>query len=207
MMQYSNYFKSCSSSDFPYEVIELGKLYLPSGKIYCCDPFLSDEVNPFEIHAPIGSFNVKLSVAKVPGLGNRVTLAGLFFSENMPVKWQAAMYIKDGESSSDFRVDAGLSCFMDKETRDLFVSVVDDFYEENPDANYYDDILAADFKQNAYPKNSEHAGDWAIHYPLKDDPRNITMFASGLGDGLYSASWGFDEYDQIVMLVIDFKIL
>ncbi len=207
MLQYSNYFKSFSGFDFAYEVVELGKLYLPSGKIYCCDPFLSDEVNPFEISAPLGTFDVKLSIAKLQEWGKRIAFAGLFFSGNAPVKWQEATYIFNEERSSSFRVDAGLSCFMDKETRDSFVSVVDDFYEKNPDANYYDDILAAEFKQNADLTNPYHAGDWDLHYPLKDNPRNVAMFASGLGDGFYSAYWGLDEQNQPVMLVADFQLL
>lgn len=207
MLQYSNFFKPFPGDNFSYEVVELGKLYLPSGKIYCCDPFLSDEVEPLEISAPIGTFDVKLSITKLPEWGKRVALAGLFFSENTPVKWQGATYLFNGERSWGFRVDAGLSCFMDQETRDLFVRVVDDFYETNPDANYYDDILAAEFKQNADPTNPYHAGDWNLHYPLKDNPRNVAMFASGLGDGVYSAYWGLNEQNQSTMLVADFQLL
>lgn len=205
MPDYSAYFKV--SSDPVYRVVDPGKLYLPSGKIYCCDPFLSHEVNALEMTVPAGHYDVHLSIATLPQWGPRVALAGLILSTHEPVSWREATYLINEERFSDFRVDAGLACFMDQETRELFTRRVDEFYEKNPEGNYYDDILAAEFKQNAELGSPRQSGDWALHYPLKDNPRNIAMFASGLGDGAYSAYWGLDETERPSRLVVDFQLL
>lgn len=204
MLNYLNYFKE--PSDPAYRVVDVGKLYLPSGSIYCCDPFLSDEVNALEPTVPPGHYQVQLSLATLHQWGTRVALAGLVLSPDEPVRWSEASYRIDDEQSSGFRVDAGLACFMDHETRELFTRVFDEFYEKNPDGNYYDDILAPEFKHNVEP-GSPRQGDWAIHYPVKGDPRNIAMFASGFGDGVYHACWGMHGMGQPSMLVADFHLL
>ncbi len=205
MLDYSTYFKDSPYTG--YRVVDLGKVYLASGRVYCCDPFLSDEVTALEKAVPAGHFNVKLSIVTLPDWGRRVALAGLILSNQNLVSWQKATYMISGDHYSEFRVDAGLACFMDKETRELFIQAVDDFYRNKPEGNYYDDILAAEFKQNAESGNPHDYGDWDVHYPAKGNPGNIVMFASGLGDGIYSAYWGLDEMEQPVMLVADFGLL
>src|ERR671933_2401259 len=133
MLHYSDYFKI--DSNVVHCVMDLGKVYLPSGNIYCCDPFLSDEVNALEKTVPTGYFDIKLSLVTFPDWGKRIILAGLILSEHNPVTWQKAIYIINDECFSEFRVDAGLACFMDQETRELFIRVVDDFYKNNPEGN------------------------------------------------------------------------
>jgi hypothetical protein len=205
MRNYSKYFKSLPNP--VYRVVALGELYLPSGRIFCCDPFLSEEVNALQTTVPPGRYQVQLSIATSPEWGPRVALAGLMFSTHEPVSWREAEYRIDDQGSSSFRVDAGLGCFMDQETRELLTRVVNEFYEKNPEGNYYDDILAGEFKQNAEPGSPRQSGDWAMHHPVNGDPRNIAMFASGLGDGVYPAYWGMHEMVQPAMLVADFQIL
>jgi hypothetical protein len=205
MPDYSNYFQRPTAPN--RRVVDMGKLYVPSGRIYCCDPFLSDEVNPLEKTVPTGHFDVKLFLVTLPDWGTRIALASLIVSEHKPICWHEATYMINKGRLSKFRVDAGLACFLDKETRELFVRVVDDFYKKNPEGNYYDDILAAEFTQNAEPGNPRTCGDWDLHYPAKGNPRNIAMFASGLGDGSYASYWGLDAADQPAMLVADFELL
>lgn len=205
MLDYSAYFRAASEP--AYRLVNLGKLYMPSGKIFCCDPFLSDEVNAIERTVPPWHFDVQLSIVTLPQWGPHVALAGLMLSEREPVSWQEATHVISGERFSGFRVDAGLACFMDQETRELFTRVVDEFYKRDPEGNYYDDVLAAEFKQNAEPDSPRQSGDWDLHYPVKGDPRNIAIFASGLGDGFYTPHWGLDDRGQPAMLVVDFGIL
>jgi Protein of unknown function (DUF4241) len=189
------------------QLVKLGRLHVPSGHIYCCDPFLSHEVNVLEETVPAGEFDVDVCVATLPEWGSRVALARVRLSTAKPVEWRQATFVVEGERQAEFRVDAGLACFMDQQTRDLFVRVVNEFHAADAAANYYDDILAAEFKQNADPSNPYHAGDWALHTVIDGDPRNVAMFASGLGDGWYSAYWGVDDTGKPAMLVADFGIL
>ena len=207
MLNYYDYFKTPLNSSLGCKIVEIENLYLPTGRIFCCDPFLSDEVNAFDIGVESGSYLVRLCFMSFSEWGNRNVLSALIFSEQQPISWTPAEYTFEGQKFTTFRVDAGLACFMDLKTAELFVDVVDRYYLQNPDGNYYDDILAAEFKQNADPANPRDIGDWNLHYPVTDDPGNVAMFASGLGDGLYSAYWGLDADDQPVMLVADFGLL
>ena len=204
MLNYSIFFKTDTASFL--RVVPLGKLYLPTGRLYCCDPFLSHEVNALEWEVRPGSFDVELCVAELPDWGPRVALARLLLSKQDPVAWREATFLIDDNRQSEFRVDAGLACFMDRQTRDLLVRTINEFHKEEKH-NYYDDVLAAEFKQHANPSNPYDVGNWALHYPLQGDPRNIAMFASGLGDGLFTSYWGVDVEGRPSMLVADFDVL
>ncbi len=205
MMDYSIYFKSSMIPN--QQITQLGEVYLPSGRIYCCDPFLSDEVNALDKTVQPGAYSVKLFIVTFSDWGKRVALAAIIFSEHKPIQWQPATYLVNGEPLSGFPVDAGLACFMDQETRQQFVQVIDNFYSESPTANYYNDVLATEFKRHADPDNPYSCGDWNLHYPRKERSENIAMFASGLGDGFYQAFWGNDFMNRPAMLVIDFGLL
>lgn len=206
MLDFSVYFTpSIVNSDC--QTMEIGKLHLPSGHIFCCDPFLSEEVNALDRTVAPGNYEVKLCIATLPEWGKRVALAGLIISKQAPMYWQEATYSINGERLSGFPVDAGLACFMDQETRKRFIQIVDDFYATNTDGNYYDDVLVDEFKLSADPNNPYASGDWNLHYPIKHSSINIAMFASGLGDGFYRAYWGIDLMDRPAMLVIDFGLL
>ncbi len=188
-------------------IVELGSLAVPSGRIYCCDPFLSSEVGPLDSTVPPGDYAVQVCSMLRPEWGWRVALARLVLSTREIAQWREAVYLKGEERSSEFRVDAGLACFMDASTRDLFVRTVDALHAKSDRANYYDDVLAPEFKQNADPANPPHAGDWVMHTPSAASRGNIAMFASGLGDGLYRAYWGLDDAGNPAMLVADFDLV
>ena len=205
MLNYSEYFEKRPSAST--RTLELGKLHLPSGRIACCDPFLSQETGALETAVPPGDYGVDLCLATLPKWGQRVALARLLFSASTVVQWRKAMHRVDLVSRSDFPVEAGLACFMDQSTRELLVRVVSDWHAKGVDANYYDDVLAREFKQNADPSNPYDVGHWALHSPAKGDDRNVAMFASGLGDGIYHAYWGIDAAGKPAMLVADFDLL
>ena len=207
MHNYATYFNSSPNSEPTYEVVKLGKLYVPSGKIYCCDPFLSHEVSALDKTVKAGYYTVKLSLVKLPDWGKRVALAAVVFANQESLHWLKATHVIHDETFTGFRVDSGMAAFMDLKTAEMFSDIIDQYYEKNPDGNYYDDILAAEFRQNADPARHHHIGDWNLHHPVEGDQRNIAMFASGLGDGVYSAYWGVDDNGLPAMLVADFNLL
>lgn len=188
-------------------VVSVGDLFLPSGRLYCCDPFLSHEVAPLDCQLRPGSHPVKLLVADIPGWGRRVALAGLVLSSEKPVEWLEGTYSMEGRELSQYRVDAGLACFMDAETERAFGETVDRFYDKKPDKNYYDDVLAAEFARNTELGNPRSVGDWSLHYPIERKPLNVAMFASGLGDGVYPCYLALDARGDIPMVVTDFGLI
>ena len=115
--------------------------------------------------------------------------------------------LQDGEFFG-YLVDAGLGCFTDAETNSMFSTAMDRYYEENPSKNYYDDILAEEFKtvSGSHPL-SRDLGDWNNHFPVQGKPNNVIMFTSGWGDGSYASYWGKDAKGQVVELLTDFFVL
>lgn len=185
--------------------VHVGRLHVPSGQLYCCDPFLSDAVAVLAQAVPPGGYPVELCLAVLPDLGERVALARLLLSGQRVTQWQPAEYIQEGARQSTFPVDAGLACFMDREAASLLTQAIDAFYRNRRDDNYYTNLLAPEFARSATRPGSD--GDWAMHAPVPGNPANVAMFASGLGDGVYGAWWGLDEAGEPAMLVADFGLL
>jgi hypothetical protein len=81
--------------------------------------------------------------------------------------------------------------FTDFETNNIFSIVMDKFYKDHPDKNYYHDLLTEEFKitSGQHPR-SRDLGNWDNHLPKKGDSHNLIMFASGWPDGSYPTYWG-----------------
>jgi hypothetical protein len=207
MCPYSSLLDGSAAIGLAYDVVHIGDVYLPTGRIYCCDPFITDEVGPLDRTVAAGDHPVSLCIIALPDWGKRVALAAVKLADEPVVSWVKATYRRGEQRLTAFRVDAGLACFMDQETAELFAGVVRGYYAANPGGNYYDDILAREFKRSADPDTPYRPGDINMHVPVGGDRRNVAMFASGLGDGAYEASWGLDLAGRPAMLVADFGIL
>jgi hypothetical protein len=184
--------------------IDMGRLHLPSGQLYCCDPFLSDEVAPLIRTVPRGDYSVSLDLLDSEDWGERVGFARLLLSDETVVTWEQALYRVGSRVSADFRVDAGFACFMDAQTEAAFRGAVGEFYRLTPQGNYYDDILAGGFRESA--RIPGVAGDWLMHVPSPRHLGNVAMFASGLGDGAYKAYWGVGKSGDPCRLIVDFGL-
>ena len=207
MQDYFSYFRAQSRSQPSCEIVHLGRLYLPSGKIICSDPFRTSEVSFLRQTVRAGNYDVNLCLVTLADWGRRVALASLTFEDREPAQWLIADYVVGGEVFTTFQVESGLACFMDLQTAELFEMVVAEYYRVNAEGNYYDDVLAAEFSRHVPAGWSRKSGDWDLHHPLRNDSRNIAIFASGLGDGAYSAFWGITRDGQPAMLVVDFQLL
>lgn len=183
------------------ETINLGKLSLPTGEIVVCDPFRCCIASPLSRTVAIGEYAVNLYMKETKSWGPRIIFGQVLFSDQKVIRWEQAVTEDDRDG---FSVDAGLAAFMDKETAGNFCDLLNQYRDNHPSGNYYDDVLAKEFKVSA-PAASSEPGDWCIHSPFGDEKHNIPMFSSGLGDGTYSAWWGLAT-DEPVMLTIDFNI-
>lgn len=204
-----------SNSD-NYIEIEIGELNLPSGEIIAGDPFFIFNAIPFSKKVPSGKYPVKIYLKKIEENHYRVAFAKLKFLNKQANKWYLAVTgditIKDLETLKNdeffgFPVDSGLGCFVDKVTNDLYNKLQDEFYKKNPNGNYYDGILANEFKiyssNNSY---SDNIGDWNNHIVDKEKNLNMIMFSSGWGDGHYPTYWGFNQENELIELTIDFLL-
>jgi hypothetical protein len=185
------------------KIIDVGTLYLPTGYIVISDPFQCCKAIPLKINVADGKYPVRLYLKDMGKKGLRVAFASILFSEDPISSWQPALT----EYSMDVHfVDSGLSSFMDAETSKNFCELLRDFRSRFPKGNYYDDVLAKEFKATVAEKDSAAIGDWCLHDPFNNNRNNIPMFASGMGDGQYKAWWGLSG-DKPVTLTIDFNII
>jgi len=189
-----------------HQVITVGKLHLPSGKVVACDPYFCDSAVPFLRKVIPGNYEVQLYMINSREWGRRIALARIVFT---PAKRAVAFEkaVHEFTDSNGYFVDSGIGSFMDELTSKALAEVFAEFYRLKPDGNYYTDVLAAEFKMNAInPHDPNDIGRWNLHY-LPNSEMNVAMFASGLGDGFFESFWGLNEYGEITSLVTDFRIL
>jgi len=199
-VNFNDYFDKNSKHGIKLRTVSIAELNIKSGHIVACDPFYAGEefTLPFDKQVKPGKYKIRLCFGNFKNWGERVAFAQLKFSDFKPVKWELAKTIsKNKEPETFYGVDAGLGCFADLETANLFNKIMNKFYKEHPKGNYYDDILAHEFKNHE---------DWINHYPEQNNNLNIVMFSSGFGDGIYSSYWGLDAKGKIVCLVTDFQL-
>ncbi|MET3606774.1 DUF4241 domain-containing protein [Mucilaginibacter rubeus] len=196
------------------ELLEMGKLSIPTGKVVACDPLTTPNPKPFTKTITPGQYPVKIYIAKTEKSGDRYAIAKLEFSSEKADRWILAT--QDGDDISKltdkddflgFPVDAGLACFFDDKVGREYRKFENDLMTKHPGGNIYDDFLAAEFKKNAKePNNPNDAGDW-VNLKIPNTNDNIVMFQSGYGDGTYPSYWGVTKNNKIVSLIIDFLVL
>lgn len=203
------YFTSDEIMEQKMEVMEIGNVSLPSGKVIVRDPlvYLNAKEKPYFVEVPKGNFPVKIAVAKFEDWGDRYAAVKVEFTKEKAIVYREALIGEEelGDSEEEdyfgFVVDAGLACITDTQV----VSYVDKFISELDVENIYDDyfaeLFAKNYKEN--PDNQRDLGDW-INWKVPGTEYQIPIFASGLGDGVYPAYFGYDAKGEICSLYIHF---
>lgn len=202
------YFTADEIMDQKMEVMEIGNVSLPSGKVIVRDPlvYLNAKEKPYFVEVPKGTFPVKIAVAKLEDWGDRYAAVKVEFTKEKAVVYREALIGEEelGDSEEDyfgFVVDAGLACITDTQV----VPYVDQFISELDIENIYDDYFAELFAKNYKdnPTNQRDLGDW-INWKVPGTEYQIPIFASGLGDGVYPVYFGYDANEEICSLYIHF---
>ena len=189
----------------PHEVITLGGLLLPSGRVAACDPYFCASATPFARRVSPGGYEVQLRRVRSEEWGRRIALARIVFRPGARARAFEPAATEGGVGA--YFVDSGVGSFMDETTRQAFAELLANYYRANPRGNYYTDVLAAEFKRSADdPDDPGDIGRWNMHN-LPGSGLNVAMFGSGLGDGSYESFWGVGEDGEATSLVTDFKIL
>jgi hypothetical protein len=187
------------------ELVSIGTLHVPTGRIAACDPFACASTAAFARTVPKGDHAVKLHRVVVGDAGIRTASARLIFRPDQAVVTVVEAELEGGGVAPYF-VDAGLGAFVDDAARVAFADILDAFYRINPNGNYYTDVLAAEFKQHAAsPSDPDDIGDWTMHR-IGDASLNIAMFSSGMGDGAYTSYWGLNGDGDVVALLTEFVV-
>jgi hypothetical protein len=184
------------------QLVRLGPLPLPTGRVVGCDPYFCDGAVPFDRVVEPGEYDVQLCRVSLPRWGRRIALARILLAPDRPaVALERAAVAGVGEEG--YFVESGVGSFMDELTRDRFARVLAEHYRLHPRGNYYTDVLAAEFRRQADPGDPHDLGRWNVHR-LPSSSLSVAMFASGLGDGRYASYWALDEDGVPVSLTTDF---
>lgn len=197
-----------------YQLLQLGELAVPSGKIVAADPLYSLPYGGtpcFCRTIPSGHYPVIISVYTHRQYGSRYLAAKLQITNREAVAFELAL--KGAEEASQleedeifgFPVETGLGCFCDANIQKEFRQYVENWRKTHPNANLYDDLLQKEFEKSyrEKPKFQRSGGDW-VNWNLPNTNHNIIMFNSGFGDGIYPCYWGFDKDREICSLIIQF---
>lgn len=186
------------------ESFDVGKIYLPTGRLVACDPLITNDMQAFSAVFPKGDFSVLLHKERE---SNCVAYAEIVFSDAEITSWEMAttenQNIKDLAEGEVFGypVESGMGCFMDVETQislneleqKLYHSKGVDFmgiYEEFFHEHFFDENGAID--QYAFLKPSEKLSG------------TIFGFETGYGEGFYASYVAYDITNTPVKIVTEF---
>lgn len=184
------------SDQVTYSVHPIGELVFTSGKVAVCDPLVPVTPHLCLTHPlPVGRYPVRLSIATFhERQEQRVAYAMLVIRDQPAVRWELALS-SQGDQEWGYSVDSGTGCFIDgdalKQLSSLSESEFEDYYyrlDQALDQTYLD------------------TWDWANFCLDESTGLNIIAFHSGWGDGCYPSYWGYDQEENIVCLVTDFKL-
>ncbi len=211
------YFDLSDSQDADHLIeVTVGDLKLPTGEIMAGDPFFMDESLPFARRVQPGNYPVKLYIREIGPDDYRIAYAKVELSSEKADHWILAvsedMEMEDllkmqEDDFFGFAVDSGMACFLDAQTNEVYQQKMDELYQKDAGANYYDDVLAEELKE--YSADSPYAteyGDWTNHFPDANSDLNVILFSSGSGEGVYPAYWGRNANKELTELIIDFMV-
>jgi hypothetical protein len=172
------------------EVVEVGRLHVPSGAVVAFDPLvLSPPLPAFVRRIPPGTYAVL--VARLAGT-RVVAAAQLRLSEGAPVTWEKGL-LEPGGVPDGYAVDSGMGAFADAETVRLALAS--------------DDHGDGGFVRDAIEEAEDDADDpWLMFDLPGTEGRNVALFNSGHGDGFYLSCWGSDAAGKAACLLTDFQI-
>lgn len=201
-----SYFTSSKIGDIDVDVLEIGNINLPTGKIIACDPLVELETAPaFLQEAPAGIYPVKIAVVPSEKYGDRYACVKVEFTKSKPVIYELAVVGNEEDMDTaeegdiyGFSVDAGMGCVIDKKTQEAYIKywkhLVETKNADNPFDDLFDDLLTENAEK--YPKYQQEYGDW-VNWTIPETDLNIPVFHSGWGDGYYASYFGYDENKKL----------
>lgn len=193
-----------------YDRFLIGQLYLQTGQVVCTDPMYRELGLPQSWTVPKGNYPVFIYIGLKDDFEGRVAYAELVIKDETPFFWELSL-IPENLLNSDlekkmnglYPVENGLSCFADFETFKSYDQEVSNYHKADTINNYYNDKLDKLFKENKDAPKSSRGEDW-INYKLDGTEKNIIMFGSGYGDGLYPKYVGYDKDGNVIKFITDF---
>lgn len=177
-----------------------GHLPVSSGHLVVCDPLVQAEAPALaDYTAPLGRHPVEIVVHS-----GRPALAVVWFKPRealtaTALHWQMARWTTqdltglDEDSFIGYPVDAGIGCFMDTDTQQALLALIE--RADGDEGGEWSDAL---IDHDGLDEGTEYR-PWG-----EDSPHGLVVFTSGWGDGVYPSYWALDTSGIPVALVTDF---
>ncbi len=200
-----SYFKKQKVGEADLDVLDLGTVHFPTGRVVACDPLVVlGEATPYIQTIPAGSYPVKLSVSD-SDQGIRYACAKVEVSSKIPVRYELAMTGRerldqefDEGDFFGFGVDAGMACIVDEATQTAFHAYWQKRESEDdsidPFNDLFSDLLEESYKR--HPKYQSELGDW-LNWRIPGTDCDLPIFSSGFGDGYYPVYFGYDAAGKV----------
>lgn len=207
-----SYFRSKKIGEADLDVLDLGRVHFPTGRVVACDPFVGlDEAMPYIQTIPAGNYPVKIAVSD-SNYGIRYACVKVEISKEKPVRYELAMTGKEKLDQAfdegdffGFGVDAGMACIADRATQKAFRSYWQKLASQDdsidPFNDLFSDLLVESYKKN--PRYQSEYGDW-LNWQVPGTNCDLPIFSSGWGDGLYPVYFGYDAAGKAVGIYIHF---
>ena len=197
------------------DIFRAGNVDFPTGEVVLADPLAylgSRYETVLDKKISTGSYPVELSVCRSKIAGLRIAAARLLVSDKQAVRYEIAM--PKGKKIEDlgkpgaftfFGVDTGLACIADAQISEEYRIFFENWLKENPGKNKYTDYFAVLFRKSyeTYPEVQRPDGSF-LEWKLPETGHSMVLFASGMGDGIYSGYWGLDAEGEVGSLVVPF---
>lgn len=215
-----NYFRDfedgAAISALGYDIIvrrrSIGSLLLTSGKLVACDPLTSLDTEAFTQRFEPGSYPVYVFVAELRD-EERAAYAMIRIAPGEAVRWEVGNVQEPSDErrslldspEEGYSVDSSIGSFMDADTA---LALIDYKQIVMPEENELERQVRAQVR-----KRRKRGPGWAsieLGSDLKlpyHDQRNLIVFDTGYGPGVYPTYIGRDADDQIVSVVTDFHVL
>ena len=211
-----DFFEGLFNRSDKIQTFTVGMADFPTGSVVLADPLVYLGNKKYQTvlnrHIPKGSYKFELSICYSKIVGIRVAAARIRINDELAVRYELAMpkgysieNFNEKGVFSFFGVDSGLACFTDESLADEFSEFVNDWHIKNPNKEIYNNYFMQLFKES-YEKNpslQRKNGDFLL-WSLPKSSNKLIMFTSGMGDGIYSAYWGFDKDGNISTLTVPF---
>lgn len=212
---FAKYFTEPAIGAVAVDVLALGDLHLPTGRIVACDPMTElEDAKPYMQTVPPGVYPVQACVIPSEEHGDRYACVHVRISDAKPLRYECGMTgtekidepIEPGDFYG-FGVDAGVGCVTDARTRDEAVAytakLVDagDLEEwETP----FEEALAENAK--AHPKYQTEYGDW-VNWTVPGTDDDVIVTTSGWGDGYYATYFAYAEDGTVCGLYVPYILI
>lgn len=178
---------------------KVGDMDVPGDRFVVCDPCYlgSNMVKPMERATKPGKYPVYAAIMNTRMTGRCVSAVKVKVSEELTVRHELAMPLGYKLWNVDepgvyygISVETGVACLVDNVTELPFASYMNRFYDENPGKDLITSTLLPMVEEKGYAM-------WQI----PGTEYTVPVFASGLGQGIFNAYWGFDKDNKLTELV------